>query len=170
LTVSLRLDGYHYIINITIIIRKCTRKNKVNNGGEREAAHHRHHREEKATVVWPRQKDAKGENAKINYGMDTRREKKKRTSKKNADGRSTSSHDSETFSTKSMEKQGGMEFGFRKTVTAGIKPDRSSSLSATEFSLGGRSPYRKKRIHLNETIQKQHKQYNNPVISKPSYN
>jgi hypothetical protein len=34
---------------------------------------------------------------KINYGMDTRGEKKKRTSKKNVDGRSTNSHDNKKF-------------------------------------------------------------------------
>jgi hypothetical protein len=60
----------------------------------------------------------------INYGMDTRGETKKRTFKKNVDGRSTSSHDSKKFRTKSVEKQGGMAFGFRKTATAVIKPDR----------------------------------------------
>jgi hypothetical protein len=43
-------------------------------------------------MVWPHQKDARGQNTNINYGMDTRREKKKRTSKKNVDGRSTISH------------------------------------------------------------------------------
>jgi hypothetical protein len=56
--------------------------------------------------------------------MDTRGEKKKRTSKKNMDGRSTSSHDSKKFRTRSMEKEGGMAFGFWKTATAVIKPDR----------------------------------------------
>jgi Tfp pilus assembly pilus retraction ATPase PilT len=49
---------------------------------------------------------------------------KKRMSKKNMDGWSTSSHDSEKFRTRSVEKQGGMAFGFRKMVTAVIKPDR----------------------------------------------
>jgi hypothetical protein len=38
--------------------------------------------------------------------------------------RSTSSHDSEKFRVRSMEKQVGMAFGFRKTATAVIKPDR----------------------------------------------
>jgi hypothetical protein len=56
----------------------------------------------------------------MNYGMDTTGENKKRTSKKNGYGRSTSSHDSK----RSMEKQGGRAFGFRKTATAVIKPDR----------------------------------------------
>jgi hypothetical protein len=55
--------------------------------------------------------------------MDTRGEMKKRTSYKNMD-RSTSSHDSKKFRTRSMEKQGGMAFGFWKTATAVIKPDR----------------------------------------------
>jgi hypothetical protein len=70
------------------------------------------------------QKDARGQDTKINYGMDTRGEKKKRTSKKNMDGRSTSSHDNKKFRTGSVEKQGGMAFGFQKTATAVIKPDR----------------------------------------------
>jgi hypothetical protein len=56
--------------------------------------------------------------------MDTGGEKKKKRSKKNMDGRSTSSHDSKKFRTRSVEKQGGMAFGFRKTATAVIKPDR----------------------------------------------
>jgi hypothetical protein len=44
-------------------------------------------------MVWPHQKDARRENTKTNYGMDTTREKKKRTPKENMVGRSTSSHD-----------------------------------------------------------------------------
>jgi hypothetical protein len=60
---------------------------------------------------------------KINYGIDTTIMKKKRTSKKNVDGRSTSSHYNKKFRTISMEKQGGMAFGFRKTATAVIEPD-----------------------------------------------
>jgi hypothetical protein len=56
-------------------------------------------------MAWPRQEDAGGENIRIYYGMDTRGEKKKKTSKKNVDGRSTSSHDSKKFRTRSMEKQ-----------------------------------------------------------------
>jgi hypothetical protein len=69
-------------------------------------------------MVWPRQKDTRGQNTKIDYGMDTRGEKKKRTSKKNVDGRITISHDNKKFRTKSVEKQEGMAFGFRKTATA----------------------------------------------------
>jgi hypothetical protein len=83
-----------------------------------------HHREEKITMVWPSLKDARGENTRINYGLDTRGENKKRTYEKNVYGRSTSSHDSDKFRTRSMEKQEGMAFGFRKTATALIKPDR----------------------------------------------
>jgi hypothetical protein len=75
-------------------------------------------------MVWPRQKDARGQNTKINYGMDTEGEKEKRTSKKNMDGRSTRSHDNKKFKTRSVEKQGGMAFGFQKTETAVIKLDR----------------------------------------------
>jgi hypothetical protein len=56
--------------------------------------------------------------------MDTTGEKENRTSKKNMDGRSKSSHDNNKFRTRSMEKQRGMAFGFRKTATAVIKLDR----------------------------------------------
>jgi hypothetical protein len=56
--------------------------------------------------------------------MDTTGEKEKRTSKKNVDGRSTSSHDNKKFRTRSVEKQRGMVFGFQKMATAVIKPDR----------------------------------------------
>jgi len=45
-------------------------------------------------------------------------EKEKRMSKKNVVGRSTSSHDNKKFRTRSMNKQRGMAFGFRKTATA----------------------------------------------------
>jgi len=71
----------------------------------------------------PREKGARGENTKINYGLDTTGEKDKRTSKKNVDGRSTSSHDNKKFRNRSMEKQRGMVFGFRKKSTAVKKPD-----------------------------------------------
>jgi hypothetical protein len=40
------------------------------------------------------------------------------------DGRGVSSHYNKKFRTRSMEKQGGMVFGFPKTVTAVIKPER----------------------------------------------
>jgi hypothetical protein len=38
--------------------------------------------------------------------------------KENVDGRNTISHDNKKFRTRSMEKQRGMAFGFRKTATA----------------------------------------------------
>jgi hypothetical protein len=44
--------------------------------------------------------------------------RKKRTFKKNVDGRSTSSHDSKKFRIRSMEKQRRMTFGLWKTATA----------------------------------------------------
>ena len=69
-------------------------------------------------MVQPRQKDVRGENTKINYGIDTTREKEKRTSKKNVDGRSKNNHDNKKLRTRSMEKQRGMAFGFRKKATA----------------------------------------------------
>ena len=63
-------------------------------------SHHRYRRAEKTTMVWPRQKNAKVENTKINYGLDTAGEKEKWTSKKNVDGKSTSSHDKKKFRTR----------------------------------------------------------------------
>jgi hypothetical protein len=69
-------------------------------------------------------KGCQRENTKINYGMDITGEKEKYMSKKNVDRRSTISHDNKKFRTRSMEKQRGMAFGFRKTATAVIKPDR----------------------------------------------
>jgi hypothetical protein len=51
-------------------------------------------------------------------------EKEQRTSKKNVDGRNTNRHDNKKFRTRTMEKQRGMAFGFRKTATALKKPDR----------------------------------------------
>ena len=68
-----------------------------------------------------RQKDARGENTKINYELDTREEKEKRTSKNNVDGRSTSNNDNKKFRIRSMEKNG---FFFRKTARAFKKPNR----------------------------------------------
>jgi len=50
-------------------------------------------------------------------------ERRKRGRPRNVDGRSTSSHDTKKFRTRSMEKQRGMAFGFRKTATAVVKPD-----------------------------------------------
>jgi hypothetical protein len=58
--------------------------------------------------------------------MDTTGEKEKKTSKKNMDGRSKSSHGNKKFRTRLMQKQRGMAFGFRKTATAVIKPDRQT--------------------------------------------
>ena len=77
-------------------------------------------------MIWPRQKDARGENTKINYGMCTTREKEKRTSKKNVDVRSKSSRNKK-FRTGSMEKQRGMTFGFRKIARA-VKKNRIDRL------------------------------------------
>jgi hypothetical protein len=56
--------------------------------------------------------------------VDTRGEKKKRTSKKNVDGRCTSSHENKTFRSRSVVKRKGMVFGFRKTATAVVGPER----------------------------------------------
>ena len=83
-----------------------------------EAGHHRYYRAEKTTMLWPRQRNARGEINKINCGLVTMGEKEKRTSKKNVDGGSTSGHDNKKFRTRSLEKQRGMTFGFRKTATA----------------------------------------------------
>jgi len=59
-----------------------------------------------------------------NYGVDTRGKKKKRTPKKNVDGRCRSSHENKTFRRRSVAKQKGMLFGFRKTATAVTRPER----------------------------------------------
>jgi hypothetical protein len=61
---------------------------------------------------------------KTNYGVDTKEEKEKRTSKKNVDGRCTSSHENKTFRSRSVVKQKGMVFGFRKTAIAVTRPER----------------------------------------------
>jgi hypothetical protein len=55
--------------------------------------------------------------------VDTRGKKKKRTSKKNVDGRCTSGHENKTFRSRSVVKQKGMVFGFRKTATAVVGPE-----------------------------------------------
>jgi hypothetical protein len=55
--------------------------------------------------------------------VDTRGKKKKRTSKKNVDGRRTNSHENKTSRSRSVVKQKGMVFGFRKTATAVVGPE-----------------------------------------------
>ena len=69
-------------------------------------------------MVWLHEKDARKENTKTNYGVDTTGEKEKRMPKKNVDGKTTSSHDKKKFRTRSMEKQRRMVFGFQKTATS----------------------------------------------------
>jgi hypothetical protein len=61
---------------------------------------------------------------KLIYGVDTRGKKKKRTSKKNMDGRCTRSHENKTLRIRSVVKQRGMVFEFRKTATAVTRPER----------------------------------------------
>ena len=56
--------------------------------------------------------------------MDTRGKKKKRTFEKNVDGSCTSSHEKKTFRRRSVAKQKGMVFGFRKTATAVTRPEK----------------------------------------------
>jgi hypothetical protein len=68
-------------------------------------------------------KDVRGQITKTNYVVDTRREKEKRTSKKNVDGSCTNSHD-KSFRSRSVVKQKGMAFGFRKTATAVTRPEK----------------------------------------------
>ena len=46
------------------------------------------------------------------------------TSKKNVDGRCTSSHENKRFKSRSVVKQKGMVFGFQKTATAVTIPER----------------------------------------------
>jgi hypothetical protein len=66
---------------------------------------------------------ARGVTTKINYGVDIRGKKKKKMSKKNVDGRCTSSHENKTFRSRSVVNQKGMVFGFRKTATAVAGPE-----------------------------------------------
>jgi hypothetical protein len=54
--------------------------------------------------------------------VDTRGEKKKRATKKNVDGRCTSSHENKTFRSRSVVKQKGIVSGFRKMATAVVGP------------------------------------------------
>jgi hypothetical protein len=54
----------------------------------------------------------------ISEYFSTTGEKEKRTPKENVDGRSKNSQDNKKFRTRSMDKQRGMAFGFRKTATA----------------------------------------------------
>jgi len=67
------------------------------------------------------------------------------TSKENVDGRSTSSHDNKKFRTRSMAKQRGIAFGFRKTARAVKKKtgqiDRCTRMHRTEISLKKQSYY-----------------------------
>jgi hypothetical protein len=56
--------------------------------------------------------------------VDTRGKKKKKTSKKNVDGRCMSSHENKTFRSRSVVIQKGMVFGFRKMATAVTRPER----------------------------------------------
>jgi hypothetical protein len=53
----------------------------------------------------------------MNYGVDTGGVKEERTSKKNVVGRCTSRHENKTFRSRSVVRQKGMVFGFRKTAT-----------------------------------------------------
>jgi len=53
-----------------------------------------------------------------------KRKKEKRTSKKNVDGRCTSSHDNKKFRSRSVVKQKAMVFGSRKTAIAVTRPER----------------------------------------------
>jgi IS5 family transposase len=50
------------------------------------------------------------------------RRKRGRQKKKNGDGRSTSSHENKIFRSRSVVKQKGMVFVFRKTATAVVGP------------------------------------------------
>jgi hypothetical protein len=59
-------------------------------------------------MVWPLQKYARGENTKINYGIDNTGKKSKRAPKFNVDEMRTSSYGNQTFRSISMEKQEGM--------------------------------------------------------------
>jgi hypothetical protein len=50
-------------------------------------------------------------------------ERRKRGHKKNVNGRRTNSHGNKTSGSRSVVKQKGMVFGFRKTATAVVGPE-----------------------------------------------
>jgi len=50
--------------------------------------------------------------------------KKKKKKKENVNGRCTSSHENKTIRSRTVVKQKGMVFGFRKTATAVTRPER----------------------------------------------
>ena len=58
-------------------------------------------------------------NCKVN-----RKRRKRGRQRKNVDGRCTSSHENKTFRSRSVVKQKGVVFGFRKTATAVTRPER----------------------------------------------
>jgi len=67
-------------------------------------------------MVWPCQKDARGENTETNYGLDTAGEKEKRTLKKTVDGRNTSNHDKKK-ATRNLEPDQGRNTVERRLVS-----------------------------------------------------
>jgi hypothetical protein len=87
--------------------------------------------------------------------------KKKRTSKKNVDGRCTSSHENKTFRSRSVVKQKGMVFGCRKTATAVTRSDRKIDILKIhpikwyyEFSLHSIKHHDKTKYRNIDTIQR----------------
>jgi hypothetical protein len=67
-------------------------------------------------------KGCKWRDYQLYYGLDTR-EKKKRRRPKIMDGRRTSIPGNKTSRSRSVVKQKGMVFGFRKTATAVVEPE-----------------------------------------------
>jgi hypothetical protein len=80
-------------------------------------------------------KGCKRRDYQINYGVDTRGKKKKRTSKENVDGRRMSSQGNKTSRSRSVVKQKGMVFGFRKTATAVLGPEIEEGKSSPHESI-----------------------------------
>jgi hypothetical protein len=74
-------------------------------------------------MVWPRQKDDRGENTKINYGMDTRERRKKGSPRKTWMEGVQAAMTTRNLKPAQWRKR-GMAFGFRKTATAVKNPDR----------------------------------------------
>jgi len=78
---------------------------------------------EKKRLQWYGHVKRMPENTKINYGMDIAGEKEKRTSNKNVDGRSTSSHNNKKFRTRSRNREEWrLVSGRRRQLVK--KPDR----------------------------------------------
>jgi hypothetical protein len=80
--------------------------------------------------------------------VDTGGKKKKRTSKENVDGRCTIIHGNKTFRSRSVVKQKGMVFGFRKTATGIVGPEIELYNHEGKYLVYPRSAFRTAVLHI----------------------